>query len=149
MLNIIHFVYRHLHCKHLQRLDTELEDYFLNHVKIQEDSMSEARRVYDCVKLGVEEYLHQYHAVSFPTGRFIDSGSFADGIKVVAPNEFDVLVPIILPDMSHYFDRQTPLPDVAAFKVKDNVSVSDSRNKWIANIVKVTEYHDEALITEE
>ena len=74
-------------------LKDELEIYYQTHVKINPSKMDEAQRIVDEVIGGVEQHLRSKYP-SLSIGSLQQVGSTTEDLKVVAPDEFDFMVPI-------------------------------------------------------
>lgn len=87
-------------CKYqrkLKKLEQKLNEFYYTSVVIEKTSMKAATNILNSVNLALSRYFSIYHK-SYPVGEFVLQGSVAEGLKVCEPNEFDVAIPIILPD---------------------------------------------------
>ena len=85
-------------------LKDKLERYYQSHVKIKPSDMNKAQGVADEVIEGVQRHLQSTY-LSLAIGGLQQVGSTTEDLKVVAPDEFDFMVPIGL--------------DVNAWKLED------------------------------
>ena len=83
--------------KKLKKLEQKLNEFYYTSVVIEKTSMKAATNILNSVNLALSRYFSIYHK-SYPVGEFVLQGSVAEGLKVCEPNEFDVAIPIILPD---------------------------------------------------
>ena len=81
----------------LRKLELKLNKFYYTRVVIDKTSMKLATNMLNSVNLALRRYFSIYHK-SYPVGEFVLQGSVAEGLKVCEPNEFDVAIPIILPD---------------------------------------------------
>ena len=83
--------------RELRKLELKLNKFYYTSVVIDKISMKLATNMLNSVNLALRRYFSIYHK-SYPVGEFVLQGSVAEGLKVCEPNEFDVAIPIILPD---------------------------------------------------
>jgi hypothetical protein len=75
-------------------LQDKLQAYYDNYVEVPLVSMAWARVVMEDVIADAKKFIEPKSV--FPIGELIPTGSSTDGLKVIQPDEFDVLIPIRL-----------------------------------------------------
>ncbi|ELU10280.1 hypothetical protein CAPTEDRAFT_201257 [Capitella teleta] len=75
-------------------LQDKLQAYYDNYVEVPLVSMARARVVMEDVIADAKKFIEPKSV--FPIGELIPIGSSTDGLKVIQPDEFDVLIPIRL-----------------------------------------------------
>ena len=110
-----------------KRFETKLESYFETKVKINESKMALAEQKLNVFLRTFESYFKTTWGNSYPTGKPVLRGSVADGTKVIFPNEFDIMLPLILPD--HGVDYERPVPYLLKVKL-DRTSQRRRYNQW-------------------
>ena len=70
-------------------ISTKLEKHFRSKVDVKQVLKNEADRIYNLVKSEVRNYISQYKNDAVTV---VDMGSSSDGLKVVAPDEYDVML---------------------------------------------------------
>ena len=108
--------------------------------------MAHATEVMRSVMLTLQRHLQTYEP-NFPVGDFILSGSVADGAKVCAPDEFDILVPIRMPGLEwdEWDEKYFPDPELATFKrtrIPWLGPKNVSKNYWLLQTVVEQIFYD-------
>ncbi|ELU14799.1 hypothetical protein CAPTEDRAFT_195818 [Capitella teleta] len=73
-------------------MDQKIERYYDDKVAITDADMKRMIAIYESVKREIAKHLQS--KLPIRTKDFIDRGSSSEGLKVIEPNEFDVLVPL-------------------------------------------------------
>ena len=99
--------------KLLSPLQNDLYTFYEEKVKINENDLGYAKEILESVMLALKQCINERSAKQltqngFIVGDFILSGSVCEGLKVIIPNEFDVIVPLILPPISEWGKQQSP-----------------------------------------
>jgi hypothetical protein len=76
-------------------MDSLLEKFITRRVNIDPQDLKETTQIYECLKVDLCYFLNTHS--KFQVADFVDRGSVPEGLKVVAPNEFDLLAPVNLP----------------------------------------------------
>ena len=108
----------------LGELGEKLNEFYYNKVVIDEASMQYATNVLNSVNQALKKYLDIHHKY-YPVGEFILQGSVAEGLKVCKPNEFDVSIPVLLPN--DFFEAINDSPGTGKFMYKID---EDHSNLW-------------------
>ena len=108
----------------LGKLGEKLNEFYYNKVVIDKASMHFATNILNSVNQALKKYLDINHKY-YPVGEFILQGSVAEGLKVCKPNEFDVSIPVLLPD--DLFEAVKDSPGIGKFRYKNE---EDYSNLW-------------------
>ncbi|ELT88454.1 hypothetical protein CAPTEDRAFT_190767 [Capitella teleta] len=73
-------------------MDQKIERFYNDKVAIADADMQRMTAIYERVKREIAEHLQSKFPIQ--TKDFIDTGSSSEGLKVIKPDEFDVLVPL-------------------------------------------------------
>ena len=120
-------------------LDAVLNNYYCEKVEINEECMEIATKKFTIFKDQLDEYL-QTKWKHFPTGKLVLSGSVADKTKVCLPNEFDLMLPLILPFDDIVYHRPLPHLLKVEIKMKRSQSYTDKMsNEWL-NMIEFESY---------
>ena len=86
-------------------INTKLENHFGSNVDIKPELRAEADGIYSLVKYKVKNYISNYkdNAVTV-----VDMGSSSDGLKVVAPDEYDVMLMVETTDLEAFESSDVP-----------------------------------------
>ena len=79
----------------------------------------------------------------YPVEKFVLSGSVSEGLKVCQPNEFDVIIPIVLSNVD-WLEGISTFPGIKKFRFKQR-SVSPD-NYWFERFVKEKHFYDNVEI---
>ena len=142
-LTILH-LYQWWKEQSLGELDEKLHSFYENHVQLHNSAMSYSTLVMKSVMVALQSHL-QTNWPMYPVGSFYLSGSVANGLKVCEPDEFDVLVPIVMPTAGPWCAKHIPAPGLATFQVKSpNVAI---KNSWLQLLVHEKVYYDDKEMT--
>ena len=108
----------------LGKLGEKLNEFYHNKVVIDKASMQFATNILNSVNQALEKYL-DINQKYYPVREFILQGSVAEGLTVCKPNEFDVSIPVILPD--DLFEAVKDSPGIGTFRYKNE---EDYSNLW-------------------
>ena len=111
----------------LRKLEQRLNEFYYTSVVIDETSMKSAINILNSVNIALRRYFKIYHQ-SYPVGEFVLQGSVAEGLKVCEPNEFDVAIPIILPD--DLFEVIKTFPGVGKLRYGEKRYYQHHLNDW-------------------
>jgi hypothetical protein len=95
--------------------EKKLDMYFETKVKINEKKMELAQKKLFIFLDTLEDYFKKTWGKKYPTGKPVLRGSVADGTKVIFPNEFDIMLPLTLPNHVEY---ERPVPYLLKVKMK-------------------------------
>ena len=86
-------------------INTKLENHFGSKVDIEPVLKAEADKIYSLVKYKVKNYISDYkdNAVTV-----VDMGSSSDGLKVVAPDEYDVMLVVKTTELEAFGSSDVP-----------------------------------------
>ncbi|XP_033116348.1 cyclic GMP-AMP synthase-like [Anneissia japonica] len=81
-----------------QPLLMELRRYYRDYVAIPVDKRYRAFEVVEDIKNSLQKFVQDESKTNYTFGDIMPQGSSYEGLKVVEPNEFDLLLPLILKD---------------------------------------------------
>ena len=136
-VGLIMFMWKWKYQRKVRNLEEKLNEFYYTRVVIDEASMKYATNVLN----SINQALRKYFSINYnyyPVGEFFLQGSVAEGMKVCEPNEFDVTIPIILPN--DFFEVIKIFPGVGKLRYRTDQS---SPNFWIdLDVVERHLYHE-------
>lgn len=130
----------------LRRLAERIYAFYENEVRIDSRAMQHANDMVWSVNNAFYNYIKEVYNVEYPVGEFTISGSVSEGLKVCEPNEFDMIITIILSEHKAIKVIKES-PGIAKFEFLDAEHQSHTDNKWFNMTVTETRYQDHTRIS--
>ena len=124
----------------MRKLEEKLNEFYHISVVIEEASMKYAINVLNSINQDLRKCF-SINYKHYPVEEFFLQGSVAEGMKVCEPNEFDVTIPIILPN--DWFEVIKIFPGVGKPRYREN---RFSSNYWIDLDVHERHLYDEVEV---